>query len=424
MSDNTSIKDVHLEMSNNLVGAIRNAPCKYRLDKDGFAECILIDKAHGEEVEYEEWQESKSASGKVLNTYRFARSSHLGLYIEFRLGKDHIAKCDVEFLHLLTTYHWYYSERHQAVEARIPIGGGKRLMVKFHRYIMTDETKYHIYHINDDNLDQRKANLSYIKPRAPLTVSLDAAMPKVVVNVLKITKIGAWLGGKTMGGLGFRRNTYHVHFSTSPKVDKYFVVSRYESAEAALKAAQDYRYKTALERDEVRNQYRHVWDDKRNEYIEVKLQKGEERTFFCDVKDLELVKSRIWFVSDDYIRSAEPGGGHVKFHKLVLPEFEEVDHINGNTMDNRRVNLRDGTERVNMTNKGISKNNTSGATGVSYVASEETWIAIWYEKGIRKTRSFNERTYGAEEAKRLAFESRREVDKLLGFNVCQSVSKE
>ena len=418
---------MHLEMSNKLVEAAKNATCKYRLDKDGFAECILIDEVRDEEVEYEEWQEAKSASGKLLNTYRFARSSHLGLYIEFRLDKDHIARCDVEFFHLLTTYHWYRCARSGAVETRVPNSNGGKTKLIFHRFVMTDVSKFHIYHINGNTLDQRKANLSYTKPRAPITVSLDAAMPKVAVDVLKITKIGAWLGGTSTGYLGFRRNIYNVHFSTSPKVDRYFPVSKYESAEAALKAAQDYRYQTALERDEVHNQYRHVWDDKRNEYIEVKLQKGEERTFFCDVEDLDLVKSRIWYVTDDYIRSAEIGSGgrrHVKFHQLVLPDFEEVDHINGNTMDNRRVNLRDGTERVNATNKGISKNNTSGATGVSYVPSEETWRAIWYENGVRKTRSYSEKTHGAEEARRLAFEARREVDKLLGYNVCQTVTKE
>lgn len=44
----------------------------------------------------------------------------------------------------------------------------------------------------------------------------------------------------------------------------------------------------------------------------------------------------------------------------------EIDHINLNTMDNRRCNIRYCTHQQNQMNQPLQKNNTSGVSGVSY----------------------------------------------------------
>lgn len=58
-------------------------------------------------------------------------------------------------------------------------------------------------------------------------------------------------------------------------------------------------------------------------------------------------------------------------HRLIFlymmghfPEHD-VDHVNGDRVDNRWVNLREVTRRENMMNVGIRSNNTTGVTGVS-----------------------------------------------------------
>lgn len=60
------------------------------------------------------------------------------------------------------------------------------------------------------------------------------------------------------------------------------------------------------------------------------------------------------------------GGRILHMHRLIMnPEKEnEVDHINGNGLDNRRENLRVVARSQNQWNRGRQKNNKSGYKGV------------------------------------------------------------
>jgi len=50
-----------------------------------------------------------------------------------------------------------------------------------------------------------------------------------------------------------------------------------------------------------------------------------------------------------------------------------VDHINHDTSDNRKENLRICTSAQNAKNKSTPKNNTSGITGVRWVEKRGKW---------------------------------------------------
>jgi len=52
-----------------------------------------------------------------------------------------------------------------------------------------------------------------------------------------------------------------------------------------------------------------------------------------------------------------------------------VDHANGVRSDNRISNLRLATKAENTQNQKITKRNTSGYKGVSYIKSRSTWDA-------------------------------------------------
>lgn len=57
------------------------------------------------------------------------------------------------------------------------------------------------------------------------------------------------------------------------------------------------------------------------------------------------------------------------------PKDLNTDHISGNTLDNRKVNLRSATKKENGQNCRINKDNTSGFSGVSYRKDTRKWVA-------------------------------------------------
>lgn len=66
------------------------------------------------------------------------------------------------------------------------------------------------------------------------------------------------------------------------------------------------------------------------------------------------------------------GGGKkttIYLHRFILrvkKRTVEVDHINGNRLDNRKANLRRATRRQNAWNVGKTSKNTTGFKGVRY----------------------------------------------------------
>ncbi len=62
------------------------------------------------------------------------------------------------------------------------------------------------------------------------------------------------------------------------------------------------------------------------------------------------------------------------YHYGNLPK-NGIDHINADKSDNRISNLRDVTQQENTKNRRIGKNNTSGFTGVWWVARINKWRA-------------------------------------------------
>jgi len=103
----------------------------------------------------------------------------------------------------------------------------------------------------------------------------------------------------------------------------------------------------------------------------IKLTQGKHA--LVDDADYEYLKQLKWRYypnrgsSTGYAISRFNGDRKVIYMHRVLLEpdlLEKVDHRNGNGLDNRRKNLRICTHAENTRNRRVSKNNTSGFTGV------------------------------------------------------------
>lgn len=100
----------------------------------------------------------------------------------------------------------------------------------------------------------------------------------------------------------------------------------------------------------------------------------------------ELLSRFTWYTSDGrgykYAKTGFTNKGNPKglaMHRIVTsaPRGSVVDHINGNTLDNRSSNLRLATRSENGMNRfKLSSNNTSGRTGVAWSKQKKKWIAF------------------------------------------------
>jgi hypothetical protein len=102
--------------------------------------------------------------------------------------------------------------------------------------------------------------------------------------------------------------------------------------------------------------------------IEVPLTQG--KVALIDDEDAERVLGRNWA----YLSVQNgPGPGYAisssgLMHRLILnaPRGVEVDHVNGDGLDNRRENLRLATHAQNASNSRLHRDNVTGYKGVRH----------------------------------------------------------
>ena len=108
--------------------------------------------------------------------------------------------------------------------------------------------------------------------------------------------------------------------------------------------------------------------------------KGEE--FYFDLEDYHSIKDYCWFKNDKgYIATNICVNGEQKsllMHSLIMNCSNDmlVDHKNGSDTvnDNRKFNLRIGTQCDNMKNRKINSNNKSGYKGVIFHKQSGKWL--------------------------------------------------
>jgi len=113
------------------------------------------------------------------------------------------------------------------------------------------------------------------------------------------------------------------------------------------------------------------------------------RVTLVDDEDYDHLSQFRWYQhhSGYAVRSIYPNGRckakQVSMHSLLIdrPEGMVIDHIDGNTLNNQKTNLRVCTKRQNTFNSSMQCNNTSGFKGVALIHMKTPkWLAsIKYE---------------------------------------------
>ncbi|MDD4624634.1 MAG: hypothetical protein PHX40_04625 [Bacilli bacterium] len=99
--------------------------------------------------------------------------------------------------------------------------------------------------------------------------------------------------------------------------------------------------------------------------------------FYFDLEDYDKIKDYCWYMDEGEYIVTNDNRKIIRMHRLVMncPNDMEVDHEFHDPWDNRKEFLRIVTRSQNAMNNKISKNNTSGVTGVNWDNQRGKWKA-------------------------------------------------
>lgn len=147
---------------------------------------------------------------------------------------------------------------------------------------------------------------------------------------------------------------------------KYLCRKHYEKA---LK--EEGRSRTIHSRNEI------VYSDGYAEIILYNIRCEEVARTKINLEDVDKVKQFKWGLTEHGYVVALVEGKRTYLHKFLIDKNNSsyIDHINGNRLDNRKSNLRKCTNQQNCCNTRLSKNNSSGITGVYWSKEKNKWTA-------------------------------------------------
>jgi hypothetical protein len=134
-------------------------------------------------------------------------------------------------------------------------------------------------------------------------------------------------------------------------------------------------------------------EEKRDERESREIQLTQGRVATVDSEDFEWLSKLKWCAHErgrTWYARREASNKTIFMHRAILEYHSydltsgEVDHINGDGLDNRKSNLQVITHAENIRKSKMPVNNKSGFRGVSWHKGDDRWQAIIEVNNIKK----------------------------------------
>ena len=109
-------------------------------------------------------------------------------------------------------------------------------------------------------------------------------------------------------------------------------------------------------------------------------------TYILDLEDIDKLEGKKWMTvyktGKPYLKTGNQKSKIEYFHRIIMNNPDnQVDHIDGNTLNNKKSNLRIVSLEDNMKNLKKKSTNTSGIRGVSFSERDQLYkVDFTYEK--------------------------------------------
>jgi len=107
----------------------------------------------------------------------------------------------------------------------------------------------------------------------------------------------------------------------------------------------------------------------------MKIRLNNNLCAIVDQDDLNRLGQYKWKYNGKYAVRSDKNSQNVYMHREIMCANSgvQVDHINGDKLDNRKCNLRFANNSQQRMNQGIQKNNSSGYRGVTWDKRTKSW---------------------------------------------------
>ena len=205
-------------------------------------------------------------------------------------------------------------------------------------------------------------------------------------------KAGGWFGGRPSGSVKPKSRGVQVVFggtmSENGVETKYFSFTKYGGSQEARAAADAWRATQSFKRGETMNCVRKDPDDP--DSLIMHLSTGAETHIPADRYDELSQHAWCALQSAPTMTPYAVSSKGVRMHRLLTSPSAglEVDHINGDGLDNRSANLHNVTRQQNTNNQRMRCDNKTGLNGISWNRKNRSFIVKWQENKKQYTKSF------------------------------------